>query len=161
MNLLTRSNIIIVILTLCVIILCFNKCGNYPEIPDNSVKPIKIYKVKKDSIRDRIVYKDRWRVKYVEKYRYFKHKVDSVPCPEALNEVLILTDSIIKVDSSLICSLKSELLIDGLIISNQDSLITQDSVKIAGLEKSIKKHKRQKNFITLAALTGWIIAAIK
>lgn len=154
MNLLSKSNIVIVILALCVIILFFHKCGSNPEIPDNSVKPIIIYKIKKDSIKDRIVYKDRWRTKYVEKYRDFKHKVDSIPCPEALNEVMILTDSVISIDSSLIQSLKAELVIDSIIISH-------DSLQIITLQKEVKRHKRQKKFIASVGLIGWLLAVIK
>lgn len=143
--------------------LCFYKCDGDQQPVDNSnlKKTINNDKFKKDSIKERIVYKDRWRTEYVVRWRNFKGKVDSIPCPDALNQAIILTDSIIVVDSSLVASLKSELLIDSLIIKNQDSLIVQDSVKISSLNKEIKKHKRQKKFITLVGLTGWILAAIK
>lgn len=163
MNLLTRSNIIIALLAIVIVMLCFYKCGSTQVTIDNSglKKAINNDKLTKDSIRERIVYKDRVKTEYVIKWRNFKGKVDSIPCPEALNEAIILTDSIIVVDSSLVASLKAELLIDSLIIKNQDSLIIQDSVKIAALNKEIKKHKRQKKFIILAGLTGWILAAIK
>lgn len=163
MNLLNRSNIIIAILALCIIFLCFYKCGGEQTQVDNSALKNVINKDKltKDSIRERIVYKDRIKTEYVVKWRSFKGKVDSIPCPDALNQAIILTDSIIVIDSSLVASLKSELFIDSLIIKNQDSLIVQDSVKIVSLKKEIKKHKRQKKFITLVGLTGWILAAIK
>ena len=149
MSLPSRSNIVIAILALCVIILiAFKGCGTEP------IKPIEPLKAKNDSIHERVVYKDRWRTEVVVKYRTLKGRIDTIPCPDALNQAIILTDSIIMVDSSLISSLKAEILIDNLIIS-------QDSIKIISLTKDVKKQKRRKKLWQSIAVALGVIAAVK
>lgn len=159
MKLLSKSNIIIAILTLTVIILCFAKCEKPTLVQPDIKNKISEQKQDKDSIRERIVYKDRVRIQYVEKYRKFKH--DSMPCPEALNEVLVLTDSIIVVDSSLIASLKAELFVDSLIIKNQGDLITQDSIKIVSFNKEVKKQTRRKKVWQAISLALGVTVLVK
>lgn len=161
MNLLTRSNIVIAVLTLAVIILLLTKgCSNEPV---QSIDKNKIVELKgdKDSIRERIVYKDRIKTEYVVKWRNFKGKVDSIPCPDALNQAIILTDSIIVVDSSLVASLKAELFVDSLIIKNQEELITQDSIKIVSLNKEVKKQNRRKKLWRSVSIALGVVAIIK
>lgn len=126
-------------------------CSGKPYI---AAKPTVLIK-QKDSIRDRIVYKDRERIVYVTKYRTLKGKVDSIPCPEALNQVIVLTDSIIVVDSSLISSLKAELLVDSLIINEQGKVIKKDSTQIVKLERKLKRNRKlARFFFGTTVLTG-------
>ena len=125
-----------------------------PEVYEPLDDSISINKAKKDSIKERVVYKDRWRTEFVVKWRTLKGRIDTLPCEEALPLVINATDSIIYIDSSEIASLKAEILIDSLIISDQDKRHSQDST-------NIKKLKRQRNLAAGIGLFGWVIAAFK
>lgn len=139
------------------------KCSGDPVTPvENNLKQtIRKQKAQADSTENESRKKDSVRIVYVTKWRTLKPKLDSLPCPEALAEVIILTDSIITVDSSLICSLRAELFIDSLIIRNQDSLILNDSIQIASLSKKLKRQKTATKVVAGVGLVGWIIAAFK
>lgn len=124
------------------------KCSKEPVI-DNTIqlkKEIIKDKALADSVKRQVIYKDSIRIVYVNKYRDVKTYIN-LPCDTVLKLVEMACDSIIIVDSSEIASLKAEILIDGLIINNQDKLIRMDSITIMGLNKSIRKHKRQKKLI--------------
>ena len=113
-----------------------------------------VYIVRKDSIQVKVLYKDSIRIKYVDRWHTLKPRLDSIPCPEALAETIVLTDSIIMVDSSEISSLKAEILIDNLIIDNQAEQIKQDSAKI----HKLKRHRR---ILAGIAVALGVIAAVK
>ena len=92
----------------CVIVLAlivsdmFRSCANNEQVAihTDTIKDIK----RKDSVKDVVIIKDSIRDKYITKWRT-KHDTISV------TEIISLCDSIIYVDSSLISSLKSEIVI--------------------------------------------------
>jgi len=106
-------------------------------IKDSIVKQ----KVRKDSVSKEVVIKDSIRIVYITKWRTLKGQIDTLPCPEVLTKVITLTDSIISIDSSEIASLKAEILIDGLIIANQDTIIKNDSIALKRVTKKLKWQK--------------------
>lgn len=114
-----------------------------------------------DSLDKRSDITDSIRIVYVERWHKIKGRVDTIPCPEALAEVIVLTDSIITVDSTLISQLNGELFIKDLIIANQDTLLRIDSATIRKKDKSIRKLKRQRNIAAGVGLLGWLLAAFK
>lgn len=131
------------------------KCSNVPE----SVFKPSIQVIRKDSIHERVVYKDRWRTEVVYKYRHIK--VDSLPCPEAMAEVIVLTDSIIQIDSSEISSLKAEVLIDNLIINSYKSKVISDSVVITKLSKKLRRSRRWNKILGIVAVGAIGVAVVK
>ena len=98
---------------------------------------------------------------YVTKWRTLKPKLDSIPCPEALNEVMILTDSIVKVDSTAIKALQDEVLIGNMIIKNQDSVIKIDSANLVLKDKQIRKLKRHRRILIGVAGALVILSVVK
>ena len=116
-------------------------CESKPDYSPILKGEIQKATLKKDSIQQRIVYKDRERIVYVTKYRTLKGKVDSIPCPEGLAQVIVLTDSIIVKDSSEIQSLKAEILTDNFIIDSQKKVIYSDSVQLRKLNKKLRRQK--------------------
>lgn len=131
------------------------KCSN---VPDPVFKP-SMQILRKDSIHERVVYKDRWRTEVVYRYRHIK--VDSLPCPEALSEVIVLTDSIITIDSSEISSLKAEVLIDNLIINSYKSKIISDSVVITKLSKKLRRSRRWNKILIVVSLGAIGVAVVR
>lgn len=98
---------------------------------------------------------------YVTKWRTLKPKLDSIPCPEALNEVMILTDSIVKVDSTAIKALQDEILIGNVIIKNQDSVIKMDSANLVLKDKQIRKLKRHRVLLIGIAGALGVLSVVK
>lgn len=138
------------------VIVLFRNCGETEHIVN--ISPIKkeIIKEKKakDSIHEKVIYKDSIRTKIVVKWKVIRH--DSlIPCETKL----VICDTLIEQDSGLISSLKAEILVDNLIIHNQDTIIKNDSI---ALKKANRKLKRQKALTKLIALVGalGVIAAI-
>ena len=129
---------------------------------DDSIKDtIAAQKLRRDSIHEVAVKAVETVTVYVTKWRTLKWRVDSIPCPEALAEVITLTDSIVKVDSTAIAELKAELFVADLIIANYDTLVKKDSVRIASLNRKVRKLKRQRNIAAGVGALGWIFAAVK
>lgn len=144
------KGIIALAILVCVVIL-LQLCSSEPDIkPIEDIGPlkevIKEQKLEKDSIHDKAVAAVNTVTVYVTKWRTLKGMVDSMPCPDALAEVIVLTDSIVATDSTAISELKAELFVSNLIIANQDTLIKKDSAVIAQKDKEIRKQKRWKNF---------------
>ena len=138
---------------LVIIVFPFKGCEQTIDVETIEIKKeILKDKAKKDSIKERIVYKDREHLVYITKWRNLKPQLDTLPCPDALEQVITLTDSIIVADSSLISSLKAEIFVDSLIISNQDKVIKTDSIVIRRLTKKLK---RQKVKTALAGVLGF------
>jgi hypothetical protein len=108
---------------------------------------IAIEKQKADSVRTIIVYRDSIRTKVVTKWKEIRY--DSlIPCETKL----LICDTVIKVDSTLIRELKTTIKIDSCIIEGQDKLIRADSLTIKDLIKTVKKEKRKRRLITVIAI---------
>lgn len=116
-------------------------------------KAIEEGEVKKDSVRTVIEYRDRIREKIVYKYKTIRH--DSLlPCEEKL----ILCDTLLYVDSTLIQSLKAEITLSDTIISKQGQLILSQENDIKDLTKDLKKEKRKKRFWQIMTAAAGAIA---
>lgn len=124
---------------------------------DDSIKDtIAAQKIRKDSIHEKVVYKDSVRTVHHHHWHIARH--DSlIPC----DQKLAIADTLIQIDSSLIAELKAELFVADLIIVNQDTLIKKDSVRIASLNRKVRKLKRQRNIAAGVGALGWIFAAVK
>lgn len=134
----------------------FKSCGETePVNTDMESKKEKIRKdkIKADSLDKASDKTDSVRIVYVTKWRTLKPKLDSIPCPEALSEVILLTDSIIIVDSTQISELNAELFVKDAIIANQDTLISVDSITIRKLTKQLKRQKAKTKL-------AWIVAGV-
>lgn len=135
--------IICLILIGVILALCLPKCSSEPIVINNN--PIKAtvqkQKLKADSLDKASDKTDLVRIVYVTKWRTLKPKLDSIPCPEALAEVIVLTDSIIMVDSTQISELNAELFVKDLIIAGQDTIIKNDSIALKKLTKKLKWQK--------------------
>ncbi len=138
------------------------KCNSEVIEPlDDSIKDtIAAQKLRKDSIHEVAVKAVETVTVYVTKWRTLKGRIDSIPCPEALTEVITLTDSIIQVDSTAIAELKAELFVADLIIANYDTLVRKDSVRLAVKDKTIRRLKRQRNIAAGVGLIGWVLVVV-
>lgn len=151
----------IAIIILLIFVFLFGWCSK----PDNQVpisqsttplkKEISLLKDEEKKLKAEIVYKnrivDRWHTEWKE------IRWDSlIPCPEKL----LIADTVIWQDSSLIYSLTSVIKIDSVLIQKQDSVIRIDSVALKSKDKEIKKLHRKMFFWKVAtfgslALNGW------
>jgi len=131
------------IIILIVLAFLWGKGCSSKVIPDNSKKETLKAKVadlkhEEKKLKAEIVYKDSIRNKYVVMWKEVRH--DSlIPCPEKL----VVADSLIRVDSSLIHSLRADISKLDTIVLFQDSIIRIDSVTIVGLRKEVNKQKRR------------------
>lgn len=143
---------------------CESKTPDLPITPDktDSIKKVN-YKLEheRDSLLVIAKKKDSVRVDAVAKYRSLKGKVDSIPCDSLLPQIVNICDSIVLVDSSEIASLKEIIKLDSGIISNYKKIVVNDSTTIAGLNKQIKKHKRQKKWLGVGMAAAIGIAIFK
>ena len=156
--------VLIFILVIAVIVLSLSKCENPEPININAIEKKGVIGKQKriaDSLDKRSDITDSIRIVYVERWHKIKGRVDTIPCPEALAEVIVLTDSIITVDSTLISQLNGELFIKDLIIANQDTLIKKDSVRIASQEKKIRKLKFWNRLFKVTTVIAVAAAAVK
>ena len=143
-------NIIIGVVIGCLIMWLF-RC----EKPQPEVKPVTITEFKvRDSIITHVKTKDVIRTKYVDKYHIIH---DSLPC----EEVLTLCDTIIKIDSTLISSLKQVVSVDSIIISKQQAIHGMDSITIQDLHRDLRRQKRRTKLATIMAVIGFGLAAVK
>lgn len=136
--------IIILILAVC---LCFKGC-NKVALSDN--KPIrtniKKLTVKKDSVKIEANKTDSIRIKYVTKWRLkIKDSIVYKPC----EELIIICDSIITVDSTQISQLRHVNLLNDSIITDYKVMHYNDSIDKVCLTKWGKKQRRQKNLAIL------------
>lgn len=132
-----------IILTM-VILFTVSKCNRGQSVPQFHIET----KVR-DSIRTVIEYKDSIRTKYIHHWHTIRY--DSlIPC-----ETLVLfCDTIIRIDSSEIASLKAELVQDSIIEAQLYENIRKDTTVIRKLNKSLKRQK----FITKVAFATGVIA---
>lgn len=114
-----------------------------------------------DSLDKRSDITDSIRIVYVDRWRAVKTHTVIAPCPEALDRVITLTDSIISIDSTQINQLNAEIYVKELIIANQDTLLRVDSIELLAKDKKIRKLKWQRNIAVGAGTIGWILAAFK
>ena len=134
-----------VLLGICVLLL-FKRCPSTQPVlaqPDLKVR---------DSFRTVIKYHDSVRVNYITKWRNRTHLVDSSPCYTEVKTIIAECDTIIKVDSILITSLKANIQSDSAIIFKQSLMLKADSIHIVKLDKKIRRNRR------LAAFLGAIVA---
>ena len=124
-----------------VIIFTLRRCNRPIPVPQ-----LRIETKVRDSIRTVVEYKDSIRIKYVHKWHTIRH--DSlIPC-----ETLVLfCDTIIRIDSSLIASLKAELVHDSIVEAQLYENIRKDTVIIRKLNSRIKN---QKLITKVAFITG-------
>lgn len=132
----------------------FHSCKK-EQIEINPIKEtIKEDLKRKDSVQIRVLntetVRDRWLTKW-------KTKHDTI----TVEQVITLTDSIIKVDSTLISELKEIIKIDSSIIRNYRIVAVNDSNTIVGLNKDLRKQKRRTKVAAAIAMLFGGIAAIK
>lgn len=147
--------IIILILAIC---LWFKGCNGKPQKFTNSelIKTnIKKLTVKKDSVKVEANKTDSIRTKIVIKWRAAKHDTIYKEC----KELIVICDSIIKIDSTQISQLRQVITLSDSIILNQKIIIYNDSIDKIALTKWGKKQRRQKNLalLGLGVLGGVLI----
>lgn len=119
-------------------------------------KQITEKKQDKEIAQARVDTVEKIREKVVLKWRTIRH--DSlIPC----HEKLIICDTLLVADSTLISELKTEIKIDNEIIGLQDKHIRADSLTISVLTKSVKKERRKKKFWrTVCMITTGLAGAL-
>jgi hypothetical protein len=145
-----------------IVIALLFKCEGKKPNQTNTIglkQQIKTVTVKKDSIQKVIVREEVIRYKTITKYIHDKGL--DLPCDTVLNLVIADCDTIIKVDSILISSLKKELKYDSLIITWHQKIQAQDSVEILALKKEVKKERRKKKFFQLTTILCLGAAIVK
>ena len=132
-----------------IFILLMQLRGCDPKHPE----PIKIpEQARTDSFRTVIRYQDSIRVNYITKWRNKTRLVDSSPCYTEVKTIIAECDTIIRVDSILISSLKGQVSNDSVIIFKQGLMLKADSIHIVKLDKKVKRNRR------LALFFGAIVA---
>lgn len=137
-----------------IIFLLFKQCepdneGKFNENKTDSLKQrIDTLNNFQSKLKDTIIYKEKVVYKWRNKYNETRH--DSLmPCEEKL----IICDTLIQADSSLIKSLKDVIIIDSCIISTQSIVIKTDSVLIKQQKKQLRKQK-------ILTITGYALSAL-
>jgi hypothetical protein len=102
-----------------------------------------------DSTKSEVKKQDVIRIKQVIKWRDRVHDTVFKEC----EELILICDTIIKIDSTQISTLKHVVTLSDSIIATQKIMLRNDSLDITGLKKSLKKQKRK----TGLAVTGLII----
>ena len=147
-----------VIILILAISLWFKGCNGKPQKFTNSelIKTnIKKLTVKKDSVKVEANKTDSIRTKIVIKWRAAKHDTIYKEC----KELIVICDSIIKIDSTQISQLRQVITLSDSIILNQKVIIHNDSIDKVSLTKWGKKQRRQKNlaFLGLGVLGGMLL----
>ena len=137
-----------------IILLLFKQCqpdneGKFNENKIDSLKQrIDALNGTQKQLKDTVIYKEKIVYKYRDRYHETRH--DSLmPCEEKL----IICDTLIQADSSLIKSLKDVIIIDSCIISTQSIVIKTDSVLIKQQKKQLRKQK-------ILTITGYALSAL-
>lgn len=139
----------IVIIAILLIILAFKSCNNKPiEVHNNEPlkTKVKTLTIKKDSSNVAANKSDSTRIKYVIKWRTKLH--DTIiykPC----EELILICDSIIIVDSTEISQLKQVINFSDSIITTQKVMLYNDSLDLLAAQKLQRKTKRQRNLALL------------
>lgn len=132
--------------------------------PTNELKQAIIKnKALSDSLKKMAQKKDSVRIKIVTQWRKLKGDTifRSMPCDTILPILVQTCDSIISADSVLIAGLKSVIKSDSLIIQKQDSVIRLDSLNILALSNEIRKQKRQKRIALAGVGILGVIAVLR
>lgn len=114
-------------------------------------KPIQVNTPRQDSFRTVIKYHDSTRLHHINKWRTITRIVDSVKCYEEIKYLIAECDTIIKIDSVQIASLKGLVRLDSNIQVILFKRIRSDSTLIVKLNKKVK---RNKVLAKLAFVTG-------
>lgn len=137
-----------------IIFLLFKQCqpDNDSKFNENKIDSLKqridTLKSVKVILKDTVIYKEKVVYKWRDRYHEVRH--DSlIPCEEKL----IICDTLIQADSSLIKSLKDVIVIDSCIISTQSIVINTDSVLIKQQKKQLRKQK-------ILTITGYALSAL-
>lgn len=127
-------------LLICVIIIAllfiFKGCNK-----DVTYKPVTIETVRQDSFRTVIKYHDSTRVHHINKWRNMTRIVDSTVCYTEIVNLIAECDTIIKIDSVQISSLKGLVKLDSNIQVILFKRIRSDSVLITKLNKKVKRNR--------------------
>ena len=99
-----------------------------------------------DSFRTVIKYQDSVRVNYITKWRNKTRLVDSSPCYTEVKTIIAECDTIIRIDSILITSLKGQVSNDSVIIFKQGLMLKADSLHICKLDKKVRRNRRMALF---------------
>lgn len=133
-----------------ILFLLFKQCEpSYKETKTDGLKQrIDTLTKAQSKLKDTVIYKEKVVYKWLNKYKEVRH--DSIiPCEEKL----IICDTLIQADSSLIKSLKDVIVIDSSIISTQSIVIKTDSVTIKQQKKELRKQK-------ILTITGYALSAL-
>lgn len=126
---------------------------------------LKMVNAEKDRINDSLLGlskgHDSVRVEYVTKWRKLKQDTAYIPCDSLLKITRIVCDTIMYNDSAHISVLKQVIKNDSITKSNYKKIINNDSITIVGLNKEVKKQKRQKKIFGGVAVVAAAIAIIK
>jgi len=126
---------------------------------------LKVANSEKDRINDSLLGlskgHDSVRVEYVTKWRKLKQDTAFIPCDSLLKITRIVCDTIMYNDSAHISVLKQVIKNDSVTKSNYKKIINNDSITIVGLNKEVKKQKRQKKIFGGVAAVAAAIAIIK
>lgn len=138
-----------VVALVAIFLLLMNLRGCDPSKPKPVVIP---EQARTDSFRTVIKYQDSTRIHYITKWRNKTRLVDSSPCYTEVKTIIAECDTIIKVDSILISSLKGQVSNDSVIIFKKGLMLKADSIHIVKLDKKVKRNRR------LALFFGAIVA---
>lgn len=143
----------------------FKGCNDNVGSPSTNLSKendsLKAVNAEKDRINDSLLGlskgHDSVRVEYVTKWRKLKQDTAYIPCDSLLKITRIVCDTIMYNDSAHISVLKQVIKNDSITKSNYKKIINNDSTTIVGLNKEIKKQKRQKKiFAGIAAVVAGI-----
>ena len=149
----------LVIIAILLIILAFKSCGNKVITTNN--EPIKARIVylnrKADSTKVAANVSEVTRIKYVTKWRAAIHDTIYKPC----EELIIICDSIISIDSTQISQLRQVITLSDSIILNQKIIIHNNSLDAICLKKSIRKQRRHKNLALIGLGVITVLSVVK
>jgi hypothetical protein len=130
----------------------FKSCSKSEHIDINGTIKAEIKKdiLRKDSVKEVIVYRDSIRTKLVTKWR---NRTDTL----TITEVVEVCNEVIESDSLLISSLKHEIKLTDTIIRNYQKVVYNDSLTINKLSKGLKRQKtKTKLALILAGIFGGV-----
>ena len=144
---------------------CDNDLGGPSTNLSKENDSLKMVNAEKDRINDSLLGlskgHDSVRVEYVTKWKKAKRDTAFLPCDSVLKLVITICDTIMFNDSAHISVLKQVIKNDSVTKSNYKKIIKNDSTTIVGLNKEVKKQKRQKKIFAGIAVVAAGIAIIK
>lgn len=91
-------------------------------------------------------------IKWRDRWHTAKTLTVTLPCDTVLKIVERVADSVIVVDSSAIVAQARVIALDDSLLCNYRQVVINDSMTILGLQKEIKRQKRQKRLIAFASV---------